>query len=104
MLKSSRLEVFCKKVVLRNFAKLTGKHLCQSLRPATLFKKRLWHRCFLVNFAKFLRTSFFIEHLRWLLLNAEKGANLGSILLNESYFFIMMKRLFVTGIDYSLVG
>ena len=23
--------VFCKKVVLRNFAKFTGKHLCQSL-------------------------------------------------------------------------
>ena len=38
------------------------------LRPATLLKKRLWHRCFPVNFAKFLRTSFFIEHLWWLLL------------------------------------
>ena len=23
--------MFCKKVVLRNFSKLTGKHLCQSL-------------------------------------------------------------------------
>ena len=28
---SSRPEVFCKKGVLRNFAKFTGKHLCQSL-------------------------------------------------------------------------
>ena len=28
------------------------------LRPATLLKKRLWHRCFSVNFAKFLRTPF----------------------------------------------
>ena len=53
-----------KKGVLRNFAKFTGKHLCQSLflnkvaglTPATLLKKRLWHRCFPVNFAKFLRT------------------------------------------------
>ena len=52
--------------VLENFAKFTGKHLCQSLffnkvaglRPATLLKKRLWHRCFPVNFAKFLRTSY----------------------------------------------
>ena len=26
--------------------------------PATLLKKRLWHRCFLVNFAKSLRTPF----------------------------------------------
>ena len=33
-----------------------------------LLKKRLWHRCFLVNFAKFLRTAFFTEYLRWLLL------------------------------------
>ena len=29
--RNSRPEVFCKKVVLRNFVKLTGKHLCQSL-------------------------------------------------------------------------
>ena len=28
------------------------------LRPATLLKKRLWHRCFPVKFAKFLRTAF----------------------------------------------
>ena len=73
--RSSCPEVFCKKDVLENFAKFTVKHLCQSLffnkvaglRPATLLKKRLWHRCFTVNFAKFLRTPFFIEHLWWLL-------------------------------------
>ena len=29
--RSSHPEVFCKKGVLRNFAKFTGKHLCQSL-------------------------------------------------------------------------
>ena len=53
-----------KKGVLRNFTKFTGKHLCQrlffnkvvGLRLATLLKKSLWHRCFSVNFAKFLRT------------------------------------------------
>ena len=64
--RSSRPEVLCKKGVLRNFTKFTGKHLCQSLffnkvatlRPATLLKKRLWHRCFPVNFVKFLRTPF----------------------------------------------
>ena len=39
------------------------------LRSATLLKKRLWCRCFPVNFAKILRTLFFIEHLSWLLLN-----------------------------------
>ena len=26
--------------------------------PTTLLKKRLWHGCFPVNFAKFLRTPF----------------------------------------------
>ena len=29
--RSSRPELFCKKSVLRNFAKFTRKHLCQSL-------------------------------------------------------------------------
>ena len=74
--KSSRPEVFCQKSILRNFVKFTGKHLCQSLffnkvaalRPATLLKKRLRHRCFPLNFVKFLRTPFFIEQLWWLLL------------------------------------
>ena len=66
-----------KKGILRNFAKLSGKRLCQSLyfnkvaglRPANLLKQRLWRRCFLENFAKFLRTPFLIEHLWWLLLS-----------------------------------
>ena len=45
----------CEKGVRKNFKKkFTGKYLCQS-RPATLLKKRLWHRCFLVIFAKILR-------------------------------------------------
>ena len=72
--RSSRPEMFCRKGVLKNFAKFTGNHLCQSLffnkdlRPATLLKKRLWHRCFLVNIAKSLRAPFFTEQLRWLLL------------------------------------
>ena len=47
-------EAFSKKGVLRNFTKFTGKHLRQSLSS----KKRLWHRCFPVNFAKFIRTCF----------------------------------------------
>ena len=52
--------------VLINFTKFTGKHLFQSpflnkvasLRPANLLKKRLRHKCFTVNFVKFLRTTF----------------------------------------------
>ena len=51
--------------VLRDFTKLTGKYLGL---PATLLKNRLWHRCFPVNFVKFLRILFLTEHLWWLLL------------------------------------
>ena len=73
--------MFCKEGVLRNFAKFTGKYLCQSLffnivvglRPATFLKKRQWHSCFPINFVKFLRT-FLTEHLRWLLLYNENFA------------------------------
>ena len=73
---SSHPKVFCKKDVLRNSAKFTEKHLCQSLffnkvaglRPPTLLKKRLQHRCFPVNFVNFLRKPFYIEHLWQLLL------------------------------------
>ena len=62
--RSSRPVVFCKKGVLRNFTKFTGKHLCQSLffNKVSFLKKRLWHRRFPVNFAKFLRTPFLTEH------------------------------------------
>ena len=58
--------MFVKQRVLKNFVKFTEKHLFQSLsfnrvaglRPVTLLKKRLWHRCFPVNFAKFSRIPF----------------------------------------------
>ena len=38
------------------------------LRPAALLKKRPWHRCFLVNFEKFLRTPLLQNTSRWLIL------------------------------------
>ena len=65
VLKSSRPEVFREKDVPKNFAILTGKHLCWNillikLRPKclNLIKKRLQHSCYFANIAKFLRTSF----------------------------------------------
>ena len=67
--RSSRSKVFCKKCVLRNFAKFTGNHLSQSL---FFIKKEALAQVKLVNFAKFLRTPFFTEHLRWLLLSVER--------------------------------
>ena len=97
--RSSRPKVFYRKDVLRYFAKFTGKHLCQSLffnkvaclRPGTLLKKRLWHRCFPVNFAKFLRTSFFTEHLRWLLLYVHPAFPPYSDRVNKVYLRDMVK-------------
>ena len=64
--RNSHRRCFARKGVLRNSTKFSRKHLCQNLffnkvadlRPVTLFKKRLWQRCFHVNFTKFLRTSF----------------------------------------------
>ena len=40
----------------------------QNSRPPALLKMRLWHRCFPVNFAKFLRTPFLQNTSGWLLL------------------------------------
>ena len=57
--RSSRPEVFCKKVVLRNFTKFTGKHLCQrlffnkvndSFLIKTLFKKESLAQVFSCEF------------------------------------------------------
>ena len=63
IIRSSHQRCSIKQTALENFAIFTGKHLCRSLffvkvaslRPETLFKKRLQHRCFLVNIKKFLR-------------------------------------------------
>ena len=65
-----------RKGVLSNFAKFTGKDLCQGLffnkvtvlRRATLLRKKLWRRCFPVNFAKFLSSLFLQSTPGWLLL------------------------------------
>ena len=74
-----------KKGVLRNFAKVTRKHLRQRLisnkaaRLEFFFKNSLWHKCFSVNFAKFLRT---------LLLQSTTGQLLLSSLL--LYYFELL--------------
>ena len=65
-IRSSRPKVFCKKGVLKNFAKFTGKHLCQSfffnkvaaLRPAILLKKTL-AQMFSCEFCEVYKSTFF---------------------------------------------
>ena len=51
-------EVLCKEAFLKKFAKFVGEHLCLFFNE-DLLKKRLWQRCFPVNFGKFLNPSFY---------------------------------------------
>ena len=101
---SSRPEVLCKKGVLKIFTKFTGKHLCQSLlfnkiaglRPTILLKKRLWDRCFPVNFVRFPRAPFFIEHFWWLLLICpwQKPFRFSKIQFYKNTHDIIRKKMF----------
>ena len=60
-----------RKSVLRNFAKFTGKHLCQSLffneiaslRAATLLKKETLAQVFSCEFCEIFKSTIFTEHL-----------------------------------------
>ena len=61
---SSHQRYSIKKGDVKNFVKFTGKNLWQR----SLLAKRLWHRCFPLNFVKFLKTPFLTDTLRWLLL------------------------------------
>ena len=81
--RSSRPEVFCRKGVLKSF---TNSQESTCARVSFLIKlrawgkpkvkvntfnfitKRIWHRCFHVNFARFLRTAFLQNTSEWLLL------------------------------------
>ena len=74
------LEVFCGKGVLRNFAKFTGKHLCQSfflnkvagLRPVFCTKNfRYYDRCCFLNSNPILASKHFLhrEEVLWETLN-----------------------------------
>ena len=74
------LQLFCRPVILSRryeeyaFFRLEvatrgvlWKDIWKGLRTATLLKKRLWHRCFHVNFVKLLRTPSVTKYLQWLL-------------------------------------
>ena len=70
-LENSCPEVFCRKGVLRNFAKFTGKRPCQGLffnknadlsnsglRPVTLLKKETLAQVFSCEFCKIFKNTF----------------------------------------------
>ena len=77
-----------KKGIPNKFSKFTGKHGCRGLFLNKVIgqEKRLQHICFLVNFSKFCRKPFFIEHLQWLVLSVK-----WRLLFNISQsFFILL--------------
>ena len=105
--RSSHQKCSVKQYVLRNFAKFRGKHLRQSLffnkiaGTATLLKKRLLHRCFPVNFAKFLKIPISQKTSGRLLLYFEKNtltylrknSRLMSIVIVNLRVFIVIANL-----------
>ena len=74
-LKKQPPKVFCKKAVLKKLVILTEKYLCWNIfliagsKAGNFFTKRLQHRCFPVNIAKFLKTSVLKGICERLLLN-----------------------------------
>ena len=99
--RSSRPEMFCKKAVLRDFPKFTGKHLCQSLfitkvgvQGRQFYLKRTLAQVFPVNFAKFGRTPFLTEHLWWLLLVLQNSCSYKFPNIQQKIF--VLKSLFNT--------
>ena len=69
-------EVYCKKCVLKIFAKFTGKHRCWSL--------------FLIKLQ-----AFFIEHLRWLLRGFLKTWRLLKNIFPENFLGKVPRKAFV---------
>ena len=65
--RSSNWKYSIKELVLKNFAILTGKHLCwrhffdkvTSWRPVRFYLQRPQHRCSPVTFAEFLKTPYY---------------------------------------------
>ena len=86
--------MFCKNVfleILQNSQENTCARVSFLIKlqaqPATLLKKRLWRKCFPLNFAKFLRTPFVIEHLCGLLLDN------GNLIKTNTWNLLFLKDL-----------
>ena len=69
-------EFFCKKNLLKNFAKFTGKNMPGSLffnkladmKPATLLKKEALTQVFSSEVSEIFKNPYFKKHLQWLFL------------------------------------
>ena len=102
-------EVFCEKRCSKKFRKNHRKtpvpeslfYKVSGLRPATLSKKRLRHRCFPVNFVKFLRTPFLQNTSGRLLLFTVSDISSDVISYNNFSLWILLWCLNTWIIDYN---
>ena len=60
-----------------------------------ILKNRIWHRCFSVNFVRFLRTSILQNTSRWLPLNVQQCISFPRIrtMLKDSYYFLKVVEI-----------
>ena len=78
---SSRSQMFFKIGVLKRFVILTGKYLCWSLFLINFVKETPTQVCS-CEYWKIFKNSFFVEHIRWLLLQALNNKNIPKNLAN----------------------
>ena len=83
--------------VPKNFAKFTGKPLCQSLRLATLLKKETLAQVFSCEFGDIFKNTFFTEHL-WTIASAKNLKIIPRIFYENKY--IVKFRLETEIIDF----
>ena len=104
MYRTSRLQLFFKIGVLKNFAIFTRKHLCWSLylKKAFNFIKETPTQVFSCENCKIFKNSFFIEYLRWLLQNYYNknslrfSLNIFTIISIPSHFFFISMFLYIS--------
>ena len=68
------------------------------LQACNLIKKRVWHRCFPVKFAKFLRTPFLQNTSRRLLLKKKGFLNQHLIKASKLLVFVLLSFFIVSNI------
>ena len=90
-LRTSCPEMFCKKDVLKNFAKFAGKHFCQSIffnkvEACNLIKKETLAQVFSCEFFETFKNSLIVEHLWWFYLKTD-------LLKTENFLFPLLQNL-----------
>ena len=85
--------MFYETYVLKKFIIFARKHLSWRHFLISIVTKRLQHRCFSCKYFKIFKNIFFMEHLRWLLLQIllkkdvpKNFANSNRIFLYRSHF------------------